>query len=191
MMPLRSHSGALWPAAKINRRRPSEGELADRLAENHNRRIRYAAWARKWIAWDGEEWLFDEQNLALHLARGICRQAADAYGNPALDSHRSVAAVLGLAKCDPRLVANQWPCHPDIEAAVDEWISDHCVLDPEAWTPRTDLLASFIGWERFDADDLTSAWRLGLSPTAQGQRARVRWDQASGDRRCPVSLTRL
>ena len=158
MMPLRSHSGPVWPAAKINRRRPSEGELADRLAENHNREIRYAAWERKWIAWDGEEWLFDTQNLALHLARCICREAAEVCVNPAIDSHRTVAALLALAKSDPRLVASEWPCDPHIEAAVDGWINDHCVLDPEAWTPRSELLASFVDWERFDAGDLTSAW---------------------------------
>jgi hypothetical protein len=49
------------------------------------------------------------------------------------------------------------PCHPDVEAAVDEWISDHCVLDPDAWTPRPAMLASTTGWERFDADELTCA----------------------------------
>ena len=47
---------------------------------------------------------------------------------------------------------------PTLRPAVDGWINDHCSLDPEAWTRRADLLASFIGWERFDADDLTSAW---------------------------------
>lgn len=158
MMPLRSHSGAIWPAAKINRRRPSEGELADRLAENHSREVRYAVWKRQWIAWDGEEWLPDTLNVAQRLARDVCREAAEICGDPAVDSNRVVSGVLGLAKCDPRLVASDWPCHPDIEAAVDGWINDHCSLDPEAWTRRADLLASFIGWERFDADDLTSAW---------------------------------
>jgi hypothetical protein len=41
--------------------------------------------------------------------------------------------------------------------AVDDWVNDHCVLDPEAWTRRPELLASFIAWERFDAAELTSA----------------------------------
>jgi hypothetical protein len=115
--------------------------------------------ARKpqWIAWNGTEWLIDSQNRALHLAREICKEAAEAYGDPAIDSHRSVAGVLALAKCDPRLVASDWPCHPDLEAAVDEWINDHCVLDPHAWTPRRSMLASTTGWERFGADELTCA----------------------------------
>jgi hypothetical protein len=51
--------------------------------------------------------------------------------------------VLGLAKADPRLVADAWPCHPDI--------------DPEAWTARAELLASFVGFERFDRDELSIA----------------------------------
>jgi hypothetical protein len=65
--------------------------------------------------------------------------------------------VLGLAKADPRLVADAWQCHPDIEAAVDGWIADHCEIDPEAWTARAELLASFVGFERFDRDELSIA----------------------------------
>jgi hypothetical protein len=157
-MPLRTHRGDLWHAGKINRRRPSEGELADRLAGNHSREVRYAAWKRKWIIWNGEEWVFDTLNAVQHLARCLCRDAAEERSIPALDSHRTVSGVLGLAKFDPRLVASDWPCHPEIEAAVDEWLSDRCTLDPDAWTPRADLLASFTGWDRFDPNDLAIAW---------------------------------
>jgi hypothetical protein len=65
--PLRDSRGILWTRGK--RQRPSEGELADRLAERHCRQIRYATWKRKWIAWNDEsqEWFLDKQNLALHL----------------------------------------------------------------------------------------------------------------------------
>jgi hypothetical protein len=49
---------------------------------------------------------------------------------------------------------------PDIEAAIDGWLADHCVMDPEAWTPRAALLASFICWDRSDAAELTSAWEV-------------------------------
>ena len=166
VMPLRDSKGILWQRGK--RTRPSEGELADRFAERHGGEVRYLAGrdrvsqrqpARKpqWIAWNGEEWLPDSQNLALHLARGVCHEAAEAYADPAIDSHRSVAGVLALAKCDPRLVAEDWPRDPFIGAAVASWIADHAILDPNAWTPRADLLASFVGWERFDADDLSAA----------------------------------
>lgn len=165
VMPLRDSQGILWERGK--RTRPSEGELADRFAERHSKEVHYLAGrervrslpARKaqWICWAGEEWLPDAQNLALHLAREICRAAAEAYGDPAIDSHRSVAGVLALAKCNPGLAVDDWPCHPDLEAAVDEWISDHCILDPDAWTPRPAMLASTTGWERFDAYELASA----------------------------------
>jgi hypothetical protein len=157
MMPLRSHSGAIWPAGKISHRRPSEGELADRLAENHNREIRYAVWKRKWIIWNGEEWVFDTLNAVQHLARCICRDAAEERSISALEGHRTVSGVLGLAQFDPRLVSSDWSCHLEIEAAVSEWLNDRCTLDPEAWTRRSDLLASFTGWDRFDPNDLAIA----------------------------------
>jgi hypothetical protein len=163
VFPMRAHTGEIWTAGKINRRRPSEGELAERFAERHCREVRYWAVHKRWIAWDGEEWLHDTQNLALHLARGICREAAEAYGDHTLDSHRSAAGVVALAKCDPRLVVSDWPCHPDLETAVDEWIEERCVLNSDAWTPRPALLASFAAWERFDAEELTAAWeRRGI-----------------------------
>jgi hypothetical protein len=64
---------------------------------------------------------------------------------------------LSLAKCDPRLIISDWPCHPDLEGAVDEWIDQRVELDPDAWTPRPAMLASTAGWERFDADELSKA----------------------------------
>ena len=107
VMPLRDSKGILWQRGK--RTRPSEGELADRFAERHGGEVRYLAGrdrvsqrqpARKpqWIAWNGEEWLPGSQNIALHLARGVCQEAAEAYGDPAIDSHRSVAGTLALAE---------------------------------------------------------------------------------------------
>ena len=104
-----------------------------------------------------DDTVFSHANLAQRLAREICREASETFNHPALDSHRSVVGVLSLAKSDPRLVVSGWPCHPDLETAVDEWISDHCVLDPHAWTPRPAMMASTAGWERFDADELSEA----------------------------------
>jgi len=39
VMPLRDHKGILWQRGK--RQRPSEGELADRLAEPHSNAVRF------------------------------------------------------------------------------------------------------------------------------------------------------
>jgi hypothetical protein len=167
VLQMRDSKGILWERGKSTR--PSEGELADRFAERHSREVRFLAAAGRvhgqrarkagWIRWSGAdgESLADTANLALHLARGICREAASAFGDPAIDSHRSAAGVVALAKCDPRIACADWPCDPQIEAAVDAWISDRCILAAEEWTPRADLLASFPNWQQFDPDDLTAA----------------------------------
>jgi hypothetical protein len=107
--------------------------------------------------WNDVEWLPDALNVAQRLAREVCREAAEECDEPTIDSNRVVSSVLSLAKCDARLVVSDWPCHPEIEAAVSAWLYDHCTLDPNAWTPRADILASFVGWDRFDAGDLIAA----------------------------------
>jgi hypothetical protein len=155
VLPMRDSRGILWQRGK--RQRPSEGELADRLAERHSGEVRYATWKRKWIAWNGEEWLADEMGFAQRLAPAICKEAAAEYDRPALDSARTVSGVLSLAKCDRRLVVDRWPCQPELERAVDEWLADHCELDAKAWTPRADLLASFPSRDQFDQDELLIA----------------------------------
>jgi hypothetical protein len=169
VFPMRGHKGDLWRSASgSNKRRPSEGELADTLAERHSREVRFLTGADRvhrqparkaqWIVWDSDEWLPDTKNLAQRLAREICRAASEQCEDPALDSARTVASVLSLAKCDPRLVVSDWPCHPDVEAAVDRWFADHCAFSADTWTPRADLLATFAGWEQFDADDLSNVF---------------------------------
>ncbi len=156
--PVRDHKGDLiWPVGKINRRRPSEGELAERLAERHRDELRYWPKQKKWIVWTGEERVRDTQNLAMHLAHKLCREAAEAYGDHTLDSHRSVAGVLALSKSDPRLVVDGYPCHPELEAAVDDLVRDYYVIDPEAWTPRVQVLKTTTALERFDVDELSRA----------------------------------
>jgi hypothetical protein len=87
-MPFRDSKGLLW--SRGTRSRPSEGELADRFAEQHCREVRFLAGRERvqslparrarWIAWnsDGCEWLPDSQNVALRLARGVCQEAAEA-----------------------------------------------------------------------------------------------------------------
>ncbi len=162
VFPMKDHRGQIWQASS-KRRRPSEGELADRFADRHSKVVRFLTAAERpgrkaqWIVCDGDEWQPDDANLAQRLAREICREAAEAFNYPALDSARSVDGVLALAKSDPRLVVSGWPCHPDLETAVDEWMEERCVLDPGAWTARPAMLASTAGWERFDADELSEA----------------------------------
>ena len=170
VMPLRDSKGILWQRGK--RHRPSEGELADTFAERHGREVRFLTGAERdrvqrqlarragWIVWSDadSEWSVDSLNVAQRLAREICRAASEQCDDPALDSARTVASVLSLAKCDPRLVVSDWPCHPDVEAAVDSWLADHCAFSADTWTPRADLLATFVGWEQFDADDLSNVF---------------------------------
>ena len=169
VFPMRSRTGELWAAGKINRRRPSEGQLAEIFSERHRGQIRFLVRKKRWIVWCGDCWDFDDRNLALHLARLICQEASEACGDPAIDSHRSAAGVVALAKCDPRLVAADWPEDPDLEAAVEEWIDDHCELDPAAWTARADLLASFPQWSLWSGDAVGRAWaRRGIAYRRKG-----------------------
>jgi hypothetical protein len=164
---LRDHKGILWERGK--RQRPSEGELAERFAERYARQLRFYAGdethRKGWIVWDGEEWLLDAQNLALHLSRGVCKEAADAYGDHSIDSHRSVAGVLALAKADPRLAVDSPPGHPDIEAATEEWLEAHCELDPEAWTSTDDIVADLPECLNWDDEDTEEVWaQYGIEP---------------------------
>jgi hypothetical protein len=168
VMTLRDSKGDIWPAAKVNR--PSEGALADRFASEHSHEVRFLAAAKRdrvqrqparragWISWDGEEWLPNDA-AAHRLAREICREVAEACDDQGIDSARVVSAVLSLAKCDLRIFCSDWPPHPELEAAVSEWLSDHCVIDVGSWTPRPAIVASAAayGWDRFDADELSSA----------------------------------
>jgi hypothetical protein len=171
--PLRDGAGVLWRQQEDapNRRRPSEGELAERFASEHCRNVRFLAAAERnrawrtparraqWISWDegSQEWSPDTLNVAQLRARDICREAAEEFNDPALDSARTVAAVLNLAKCDRRIACSDWPEHPELGAALDGWLADRFTLDAEAWTPRSAMLAAMVGWKRFDAGELSEA----------------------------------
>jgi hypothetical protein len=167
VLPFRDSRGDLWRgASKVNRRRPSEGQLADLFVERHCREVKfleghpriqfYPARDDMWIGWNGEKWTGNEITVR-SIVRTICREASEECGDPRIDSSRAVNAVLSLAKFDPRIFVSDWPCHPDLEAAVDGWISERCVLDPTSWTPRPAMLATTAGWERFDGDELSEA----------------------------------
>jgi hypothetical protein len=138
-------------------------QLPQRLlaAAERDRIRRQPARRAQWIVWDesNQEWNVDSINVAQRLAREVCREEAEACDEPALDSARVVSAVLSLAKCDPRLACADWPPHRDLTAAVSGWLADCCVIDAEAWTRRSDILASAApyGWDRFEGEDLTAA----------------------------------
>jgi hypothetical protein len=76
--PIRDSKGDLWRSAKVNRRRPSEGQLADLFVERHCREVRFMegrpriqfwpASEASWIGWDGEKWTGGE--IHLHYRTG-------------------------------------------------------------------------------------------------------------------------
>jgi hypothetical protein len=71
----------------------------------HYRELGYLAAARA-VRREGSSgqtahWQLDRTNIVLRLAREVCSQASSDCGDPSVDSDRSVAAVLALAKADP------------------------------------------------------------------------------------------
>src|SRR5262245_43597188 len=96
----------------------SDEALALRFAERHAGNLRYVEGWRKWLAWDGKRWRFDNTLHAFDRARFICREASSQANDPrvrmAVASAKTVAAVGGLAKTDRRLAAttDQWDTNP-------------------------------------------------------------------------------
>jgi putative DNA primase/helicase len=88
-----------------------DGGLEDRIALDfsalHIDRLRYVAVWNKWLQWDGTHWVFEDTLRAFDLARELCRDANDA-------KHKTVAAVVGLARTDRRQAATtaQWDADP-------------------------------------------------------------------------------
>lgn len=169
VFPMRDSKGDLWQrSAKVNRRRPSEGHLADLFVERHGREVRFMEGRPRiqfhparddmWIGWDGEE-LAGNEIAVRSIVRAICREVSEECGDPRIDSNRWVNAVLALVKFDPRIWVADWPPHPDLEAAIDGWISERCTLDATAWMSRPAMMASAApyGWDRFESEELTKA----------------------------------
>jgi uncharacterized protein (DUF4415 family) len=73
------------PSAQRKRQPPSADDTRQVRFLAGRERVRSLP-ARKpgWIYWAGEEWLPDTQHLALRLARAVCQEAAEAYGDPAI-----------------------------------------------------------------------------------------------------------
>jgi putative DNA primase/helicase len=87
----------------------SENALAQRFADQHCEGVLFAAKEGRWREWDGTRWCSDEKLHMMTLARAFCRQEAR-EGDVApvlrrqLQSAKTIANVLQLAKSDPRIV---------------------------------------------------------------------------------------
>jgi len=96
----------------------SDEALALLFAERHANDLRYVEGWRKWLAWDGKRWRFDNTLHAFDRARFICREASSQANDPrvrmAVASAKTVTAVDRLAKSDRRLAATteQWDVDP-------------------------------------------------------------------------------
>lgn len=96
----------------------SDSALALRFCEAHSGYTRYvAAWGR-WLFWDGQSWGFDGTLRVFNLVHNVCRVAAAETDKPgvarAVTSSKTVAAVVTLARSDPRIAATveQWDRDP-------------------------------------------------------------------------------
>lgn len=97
----------------------SDGALALTFSGRHAHELRYCEQHGAWYVWHGARWVPDAKRRPFSLARRICHEAA--AGAPkerdkaAVNSAKTVAAVVNLARCDPRhailaeeLDANPW-----------------------------------------------------------------------------------
>jgi putative DNA primase/helicase len=88
-----------------------DGGLKDTIAlafsEKHADALRYVSEWNRWFQWDGVRWVHEKTLYAFHLARDLCRDVGDA-------KHKTVAAVVGLARTDRRqaAVVEQWDKDP-------------------------------------------------------------------------------
>jgi putative DNA primase/helicase len=95
----------------------SDDGLALRFTTTHARAARHVAEWGKWLFWDGCRWKPDVTLAAFNRARVICR-AASTEAPPkfrrAITSAKTVAAVVNLARSDPRhaTIAEQWDADP-------------------------------------------------------------------------------
>ena len=97
----------------------TDEDLALRFAELYKDHLRYVDGWKKWLLYDGKCWRMDEKKVHFNLARRLCRQVSkECKRSPkkadALASAKTVAAVISLARADPRLAAtvSQWDTNP-------------------------------------------------------------------------------
>jgi putative DNA primase/helicase len=97
-------------ASKLN----TEDAIALRFAEENAGRLRYVHKWGKWLHWTGQRWDEDTTLLAFDIARNLCRDVAKRSQTKKLESAKTVAAVVQLARADRRLAATtgQWDADP-------------------------------------------------------------------------------
>jgi putative DNA primase/helicase len=122
----------------------SEDSLALQFATLHADDLRYvAAWSR-WLAYDGSHWALDSTLHAFDRARAICHETAQACDKMrtvlSLESAKTVAAVVALARSDRRLAATveQWDACP--------WLlqADDVTIDLRTGIARDPIPADYI-----------------------------------------------
>jgi P4 family phage/plasmid primase-like protien len=104
----------------------SDEALTQAFSERHAGDLRYCEKFGGWFEWSGQLWKMDEKRGVFTLARALCRaQSNFAYESienkrtAAKIAHKvasagSVAAVVNLARCDPRhaTTQEQWDANP-------------------------------------------------------------------------------
>jgi P4 family phage/plasmid primase-like protien len=84
----------------------SDGALALTFSGRHAHELRYCDQHGAWYIWDGARWSRDVKRRVFTLARATCHDAAaganTARDKAAVNSAKTVAAVVNLARCDAR-----------------------------------------------------------------------------------------
>jgi putative DNA primase/helicase len=105
----------------------SHDAIALRFADLHVEDARFAASWGKWFEWSADHWRADEKLHMMTIARQVCRQVAHQGANANLKrqllSANTIAGVVSLARCDPRLAI-----------AIDEFDRDPWLLNTPAGT---------------------------------------------------------
>jgi putative DNA primase/helicase len=104
----------------------SDEAIALEFAGIHANHLRYVALWNRWLRWDGARWQFDDTLAVFNLVRRICRKMASRCSRKqakAIASAKTVAAVAGLVRSDPRLAAT-----------IDQWDTDPWLLNTPGGT---------------------------------------------------------
>jgi putative DNA primase/helicase len=99
----KAHAQAQAPTGVPTGRGGLEDDVALAFSAKYATNARYVHKWGTWLIWNGVRWKPEETLIAFHLARELCRVAENA-------EHKTVAAVVGLARTDRRqaAVTSQW-----------------------------------------------------------------------------------
>jgi len=103
----KAHAQAQAPTAVPTGRGGLEDDVALAFSAKYATDARYVHKWGTWLFWNGVRWKPEETLISFHLARELCRVAENA-------EHKTVAAVVGLARTDRRqaAVTSQWDANP-------------------------------------------------------------------------------